>query len=117
MAKIHIIKSPSRGVWEGFVHFLVPAGSNTVGIPWKTILLENYPNLEPAAFGDETEKQKIIAGDIVEISVSFYLNPDDMEVSVLQAALNKVAEDAIVQWRTEPLRAHQYSGYSQGVVS
>ena len=117
MARIHILDSPERGKWNSVVHFTVPAGSNEVGIAWKTILLEHYPNAEPRAFSSPEERDAIIAGDIVEIDMTVLVEPAELTGAELQAALESMAAHRIAQWLHEPQRRYQYWGYSQGEVS
>lgn len=117
MARIHILDSPKRGKYNAVVHFTVPLGDNEVGIPWKTILLEQHPNPEPVAFLDEAERADIIAGNIVEIPMDVDLEPSESSGPVLQAALERLAAHRIEQWLKEPQARYKYYGYSQGEVT
>ena len=68
MSDIHILTGDEKGNYTAVVHFAVPLGNNSAGIPWKDALVSDGRNtsvmIEPAITPEELSS--IIAGDVLE---------------------------------------------------
>lgn len=46
MSDIHVISGDLQGNWQIVMHFPVPVGNNSVGVPWSTALANSQLNLQ-----------------------------------------------------------------------
>lgn len=132
MAKIHIMDQVSPGAFNAVAHFLMPPGSNLVGVLWKTCYLGSFGagtptsvlpssgnnNPAPGKIGN-TELNQIVAGDMVEVGPFLYSEDPTRPLSVAerQANMDVMADRAINEFKAAFTIRFQYYGYTQGTPS
>jgi hypothetical protein len=94
MSKLHAFTGDSSGNCHVVIHTTIPAGNNAVGKSWKSCWVAVGRNttslVEGAGVGQisSVEKASIVAGDVVEVSVTIPLDV----VAQGQAAVNIFAD-------------------------
>ena len=113
MAKIHILESDNNFGYKVAIHFPTPAGSNAIGVSWKSCAIQSGSigttvlsiGTEPANI-TQAEYDSILSGDTVEIikTVNVGVNPSNTSVEHL-------VDICITEWETSMAKTLKYYGH------
>lgn len=118
MSKIHILKN-NNGRYQAILHFAVPVGNNSAGVTWKDCIVNSGRNKTDMTEGvgagqiPNAEKVNIIAGDMIEISMSLLVESGGTSGAVLIAAITEMADTHINTGKNRLQKEYKYYGYTQ----
>lgn len=115
MSKAHILTSDGRGQYTAVVHVPVPAGNNSAGKAWKTVLLKSGESgATELSVGTgpsditQSEKNDITVGDVLEFRISVRVESGGATV----ASVEQMVNSAIVDKKAQLVSQYKYFGFT-----
>lgn len=112
MSKIHVLDKPDPEHVHVALHFRTMDGENDMGTSWRDVLAGMGLLRQHGLYADPVERQQIMAGDIVEISVVL---PDEENGNRIRD-LHAEAEAEIARWKAAFILQYAFYGYEYGEV-
>jgi hypothetical protein len=110
MAQVHVLEY-SEGRFRIMIHTATPAGNNSAGFPWSTLLLQRgYSGRTGMTVGtgpgqiDPAEKAQILAGTLLEFELRLEADPTLTGAqlqTLLQAQAPALITAQLGQWQQE----------------
>ena len=116
MSKIHIFNSDGNGKYNAVLHTPVPAGNNSAGIPWSTVVINAGLAKTVLTVGNgagqmtAVEKAEIDAGTTIELVAKLNVESG----GATSASILALANTAISEFKSGFSAEYKYYGYTQG---